>query len=68
MISHETIKYRGVELDIEFIFTKGEPSTIDYPGSYDEVEITSIEHLGVDVWELLEDQIELITEKIIDTL
>lgn len=68
MVSQIEIQYRGISLYIEYILTEGEPSTYDYPGSKGEIDITSIEHFGVDMMELLEDQIDLITEKIIDTL
>ena len=68
MRSYMELEYRGISLYIGYILTKGESSTYDYPGSKDEIDIVSIEHCGVDMMELLEDQIEVITEKIIDKL
>lgn len=73
-VETRSIKYKGVELDIEFYFSPEEPMVMyysdgsGYPGSPAEVEIYTIEHCGVDVMELLDDQIDKIEEQLIKSI
>ena len=68
MKTQSTIEYRGVVLDVEYIYHEPEGRTHDYPGTNGEVELISVEHLGVDVEWLLQDQLDNIIEEIISRL
>jgi hypothetical protein len=73
-VENRTIKYKGVELDIEFYFSPSEASVMyyldgsGYPGCTEEVEIYSIEHNGDSVMDLIEDQLTSIEEELIKNI
>ncbi len=73
-VENRTIKYKGVELDIEFYFSPSEASVMyysdgsGYPGCGEEVEIYSIEHNGDSVMDLIEDQLTSIEEELIKNI
>ena len=73
-VENKTIKYKGVELDIEFYFSPAETEVryygdgSGYPGCAEEVEIYSIEHNGDSVMELVEDQLTSIEEELIKNI
>lgn len=48
-----TIKYRGVELEVEGIYEEGENATYDYPGSSDQFDIEAIYVDTQEIFELL---------------
>ena len=64
----EYLKYRGVELEIEYDYQPEEKQTWDYPGCGESFEITSIKINDIDVMELLEEQIESIEEALVEEL
>ena len=58
-----TLEHQGIELDITYYYTEEEPMVMYYadmsghPGSPAEVEITAIEHNGVDIILLMDENI-----------
>jgi hypothetical protein len=70
-VENKTIKYKGVELDIEFYFSPSEASVMyysdgsGYPGCAEEVEIYSVGHNGADISELIDDQLDNIEEELL---
>ena len=70
-VENRTIKYKGVEIDIEFYFSPAEPEVryygdgSGYPGCGEEIEIYSVGHNGSDISELIEDQLTSIEEELI---
>ena len=64
-----TIKYRGVELEVEGIYEEGENATYDYPGSSDQFYIEAIYVDSQDILNLLSnDQIDEIEVEILNKL
>lgn len=65
------LTYKGVDLDIEFDYQPEEPMVMYYkdgsgdPGCPSSVTITGIKIVRIDVYELLEDQIEAIELELI---
>jgi len=67
-----TVNYKGVDLEVVFDYEPGEPEVRTYsngdpghPGCPESLDITSVKIGDVDVWELLEDQIDHIGEQLI---
>ena len=68
-----TVKFRGIELDVEFDYQPYEPDvwTLSngdpgYPGCPESVELTEIYYRGEDFWELLEDYVDQIEELVLE--
>jgi hypothetical protein len=58
----EAIKYKGVEMEVIFDYTPEEPSTHDYPGCGAETCINEVIVKGVDIFELLDHELEQIED------
>jgi hypothetical protein len=64
-----TIKYRGVELDVEGIYQEGEYGTYETPGYPEHFDIEAIYADTQDIFELLtSDQIDEIEVKVLDKI
>lgn len=48
-----TVKKHNVELEVEFYHQPYEPSTFDYPGCAESVEITAVFYKGTDITEVI---------------
>lgn len=64
-----TVNYKGIEFELEGIYTEGEERTYDYPGSNSEYELYNALVNGIDILEILvesqiEDLIDLAIEQI----
>jgi len=58
----EAIKYKGVEMEVIFDYQPEEPSTYDYPGCGAEICINEVIVMGVDIVELLDNELEQIED------
>jgi hypothetical protein len=56
-----TIIYKGIALEVEFFYQPEEEET----GTHEGVDINDMNISGIDVWELLEDQIEDIEKEVL---
>ena len=64
-----TIDYKGLEIDIEYQYQPMERDSRDTQGCAEKIEgIDSIEHKGVCLFELLEDEMEKIEEAIYEEM
>ena len=64
-----TVNYKGIEFELEGIYTEGEERTYEYPGSNSEFEIYNAFVNGIDILEiLLESQIEDLTDLAIEQI
>ena len=64
-----TIDYKGLEIDIGYQYQPMERDSRDTPGCAEKIEgIDSIEHKGVCLFELLEDEMEKIEEAIYEEM
>ena len=64
-----TVNYKGIEFELEGIYTEGEGRTYDYPGSNSEFELYNALVNGIDILEiLLESQIEDLTDLAIEQI
>jgi len=67
-----TVNYKGVELEVEFDYQPCEKKVryysdgSGYPGCPESLDLTSIKIDGVDAWDLLEDQVDQISEQLIE--
>lgn len=64
----ETVHYKGFDFEYRLYYQPAERQSLEYPGCYEEFEITNITLNGIDASELLADQIEEFEEFIIDNL
>tara|TARA_R110002051_G_scaffold325466_2_gene428020 strand:+ start:577 stop:780 length:204 start_codon:yes stop_codon:yes gene_type:complete len=62
-----SIIYKGVELSVEYDYTKEIPATYLDDAEPSEVSINDIKHESIDFMDLLEDSIEDIESKILAT-
>ena len=69
-----TIEYKGVELDIDYEYEGAEDPVYyyndgsGYPGCAEYINIFEIEHKGVSLFDLLEDQLQEIEEALIEKI
>ena len=67
-IINESVEFRSIVLDVELDYTPSEPMVMyysdgsGYPGSAAEIEIVSMKIDNRDVYELLEDYLDEITD------
>tara|TARA_B100000780_G_C20767012_1_gene304590 strand:- start:194 stop:403 length:210 start_codon:yes stop_codon:yes gene_type:complete len=62
-----TINILDTELEVDYIFIKGEEGEWDYPGYPDTLEIDSIKVNDVDIWDFIDhDIVEDINDMIIE--
>jgi len=73
-MSSTTIKYAGIDFDVEYYHQPFEPMVMyysdgsGYPGCPEQVKIEEITHQGTDFTELLEDKFEEIEELILENI
>jgi hypothetical protein len=67
-----TITYKGIEFDVEYDYQPEEPMVMyyadgsGYPGSREQIEILNIWFCDADFFELLEDKLDEIANKILE--
>lgn len=73
-MSAMTIKFKGIEFDVEFDYQPEERMVMyyrdgsGYPGCPASVEITSITHKGTDFFDFLENELDSIEDLILEKL